>query len=35
MKNAMLLQRDILVVALTLAAAASLYLFSFRDLMAF
>jgi hypothetical protein len=30
----MLLQRDIVVVALILAAAASLYLASFRDLMA-
>jgi hypothetical protein len=30
----MLLQRDVLVVALAFAIAASLYLVSFRDLMA-
>jgi hypothetical protein len=32
--EAMLLQRDVLVVALAFAIAASLYLVSFRDLMA-
>jgi hypothetical protein len=33
--KAMLLQRDILVLTLTLAIATALYLASFRDLMAF